>query len=113
MDRLENAAERIGRRIREIRRQKGLTQKQLAEKAGVFDVGELERGRKVKGGTTNPRLETLCRIASALDVEIDVLFGHADVGQEVQRFAELMRDQEVAVKKQAVRLIEVLVADRV
>ena len=112
MDRLEDAAERIGRRIREIRNERSLTQKQLAERAGVFDVGELERGRKVKGGTTNPRLETLCRIANALDVEIDELFGHGVVGQEVRRLAELVRDQETAVKKRAVRLIEVLV-DRV
>lgn len=70
----EQAAERLGQRIRRLRREKGLTQKKLAEKAGVFDVGELERGRKVKDGPVNPRIETLHKIASALDVELEELF---------------------------------------
>ena len=112
MDRLNEDAERIGGRIRELRQLKGLTQKQLAEMAGIFDVGELERGRKVKGGPANSRLETLCRIAHALDVDTDALFGHADVGPEVQQLAGLLRNQEAAVKKQAVKLVEVLVSGR-
>ena len=109
MDGLEEVAGRLGRRIREIRVEKGLTQKQLAEKAEVFDVGELERGRKVRGGWANPRLETLCKISEALDIDLAELF--ADIGPEVLELSELLKDQDTAVKTKAMRLIEVLLAD--
>lgn len=75
MDGFQQVVERVGQHIRNLRRAERLTQKELAEKAGVFDVGELERGRKVKDGPVNPRVETLHRIASALEVDIEELFG--------------------------------------
>lgn len=59
-----------GERIREIRKSMGLTQKQLGNKVGIAEqtIGQYERG------TLNPKIETLVRIAAALDVnpaEID------------------------------------------
>jgi transcriptional regulator with XRE-family HTH domain len=60
----------LGRRIREIRTAKGLTQEKLGSKADVSYkfVGEIERGLQ------NPSFDTLEKIAGALDVELFELF---------------------------------------
>ena len=61
-------------RIREIREDKNLTQKELAEKIGVVghNVGDWERGK------CEPSLNMLVKIASALEVSIDYLLGLED-----------------------------------
>ncbi|WP_160573897.1 helix-turn-helix domain-containing protein [Actinomadura physcomitrii] len=60
----------IGARLRALRRERTLTQEQLAEAAGVSVdlVGKLEQGRRVTA-----RVTTLAKLASALDVEISAL----------------------------------------
>ncbi len=57
---------RIGARLREWRRRRGLTQEQLAERAGLSYkfIGEIERG------TGNPTVDTLGRLAQALHVDL-------------------------------------------
>jgi len=59
----------IGERIRHIRRQKGMTQKQVADACGMADSAI----RKYESGTQVPKIETLCRIAAALDMPITEL----------------------------------------
>ncbi len=60
----------IGRNIKHFRKQKGLTQKQLAEEAGIT----LFTLTKIEGGTTlDPRIETLRRITEVLGVKVDDL----------------------------------------
>lgn len=58
---------RIGRRVKEIRKKRGLTQKQLAEKLGTppSTIATIERGRY------NFKIETLSTVARALGCEID------------------------------------------
>ena len=60
---------RLGERIREARRKKGLTQEVLAELVDVtpFYMGELERGVKT------PSLDVFVRLLEALDVSADTL----------------------------------------
>ncbi len=55
----------VGRRIREIRKEKGLTQEQVGERGGFnySYIGRIERGDK------NVSLLTIEKIAEALDVE--------------------------------------------
>lgn len=55
-----------GKRIKEIRMQKGLTQKQLGDKCGIADANI----RKYENGKQNPKMETLQKIADALGVPI-------------------------------------------
>lgn len=55
-------------RVKELCREKGLTQKMLAEKIGV---AEISLSRSING---NPSLDTLNKIASALGVPIAELF---------------------------------------
>lgn len=72
-------------RLRELRKQKGLTQNQLAE---LIDV---EQGEISKLETTDrkPNMATVERIADALDVEIGDLF--SDRTDEEQFLVEAFR----------------------
>lgn len=62
----------IGDRIREIRLEKGLTQKQVAEKAGMADSAI----RKYESGKQHPKIETLQRISMALGVDLFALINN-------------------------------------
>lgn len=60
----------FGRRIAEVRKQRGITQQQLAEEIGmsVVAIAYIETGKRWA------RLGTLDKIAKALDVQISDLF---------------------------------------
>lgn len=60
----------LGLRIQELRRARGETQESLADRLGMLpsNYARIEQGR------TNPTVETLHRIATALDVEVAALF---------------------------------------
>lgn len=59
----------FGDRLRAARREAGLTQEQLAERAGIdrAAVSEIERGQR------DARLSTLLRIESALGARLDLV----------------------------------------
>ncbi len=60
----------IGEKIRTIRKEKGLTQKELGDKLGKISqqqIGQWETGK------ANPKKETLQKIANALEVDITAL----------------------------------------
>ncbi len=67
---MSTVKEKLGKRIRDLRKKRGYTQARLAEKVGVSDnfIGYVERGAQT------PSLDTLSRIAGALDVTIRDLF---------------------------------------
>ena len=56
-----------GKRIKEIRKANGITQKELSEKLGTSqqNIAQYENGKR------QPKFETLRRIAKALDVGLD------------------------------------------
>lgn len=56
----------IGENIRRIRKERGLTQKELGELCGMNEANV----RKYELGKANPKIETIDRIASALNVPI-------------------------------------------
>lgn len=57
----------LGKRIREVRRNRGYTQAALAEKAGIGEMymGEIERGVKM------PSLNVFIRLLEALEISAD------------------------------------------
>lgn len=60
----------IGENIRRLRKEKGLTQKQLGERCGMKEANV----RKYELNKGNPKIETIKRIASALGVNaIDIM----------------------------------------
>lgn len=60
---------KLGDRLRRIRRESGLSQEQLADRAGI----SIEMVRKTEQGRKYPRLPVLMRIAQALDVPLSEL----------------------------------------
>ena len=78
----------LGQRVRLLRRQRGLTQAQLAERVGVSDnfIGMIERGRG------HPTLETINGVARALEIELHDLFqGQERPGSTEEVVEELNR----------------------
>jgi transcriptional regulator with XRE-family HTH domain len=65
-----NPSERFGDNLLRIRQARKLSQENLADKAGIHrtQISLLEGGRR------QPLLETLVRLAGALDVPVDALF---------------------------------------
>ena len=62
--------QQVGQQIREARKAKGLTQKELGEKLGVSEstVNQYESGKQ------NLTIETLSKISEALDLSFSTLF---------------------------------------
>lgn len=61
----------IGERIKKARLEKGMTQKEVAEKCGINDANI----RKYESGRQNPKLETIDKIAAAIGVNrSDILY---------------------------------------
>lgn len=67
-------ARRLGGRIRRMRKRLGLTQDELAERAGISlqHMGDMERGG------ANPTFSCLVRLAGALDADVEDLFERDD-----------------------------------
>lgn len=61
----------LGRRIKELRRRLGITQEELADRAGMHwsYLSDLERGEQT------PTLDMLNRLAHGLDVTLAEFFG--------------------------------------
>ena len=85
----------LGKRIRALRKVKSLTQEELGEIADLSYkfIGEIERG------VVNPSLDSLIRIANALDVKIGDLFP-----REVDIFPQFS-SQDLHLIKKTLRLL--------
>lgn len=75
-----------GIRIKEIRRNKGLTQKQLGEKCHIAE----STIRRYESGNLNPKIETLQKIAAALGCDLSELMDSEEYK---------LHNIEVAIKK--------------
>ena len=72
----------VGEQIRRLRQEHGLTQAELAERAGLSAnyVARLERGE------LGPSLFVACRLAEALEVAVEVLvYGAVGPGRSTRR----------------------------
>ena len=68
-------------------------------------------GCPADGSVVNPQLETLSRIATALGVTLEELFGHEPSDETTGHIAELLDGQSTRVKHQAARIIRVLIEE--
>ena len=61
---------KFGEFISELRKEKGITQKELAERTGIYqaDISKIERG------LANPSLSTLKRLAEGMGMELQLAF---------------------------------------
>lgn len=81
----EASAKRLGLTLRRLRNETGLSQESLAHLAGITknQLQLIESGRSVGRqsgpGPSNPRLETLSGIASALNMKMSELLAAAEL----------------------------------
>ena len=70
MKTVENVYQELGQRIIAARKQKGLSQEQLAAESKIdrSHMGFIEQGRR------KPTLYTLFKIANVLDISLEALF---------------------------------------
>jgi transcriptional regulator with XRE-family HTH domain len=99
---------RIGERIRRLRKDKNLSQEQLAELSGLHTnyVGQVERGEK------NVTLETLEKVVLGLGISLEELFRY--VGPMAERDAlgeivELLIDRPVNDQQMALSLLKTII----
>lgn len=99
---------KIGSRLRTIRKQRGLTQEKLGELAGVHYsyIGQVERGDKV------PSLKTLHKLARALDTDLnyfleeqETYYAPSDVDKEIGRLVKNRPPAEQQLILEIVKLI--------
>jgi len=89
-----NQKELAGLRIRTLRKSRGLSQEQLAEKTGISSkyLSSIERGLE------NPTFDTFIKLAEALQIELHELFNFFHEGKsprELRAFiAQLIKDSD-------------------
>lgn len=77
--------QKVGNKIKEIRKIRGISQETLGEKAGLSSnyIGQIERGQK------QVTLTTLVQIADALEVDISLFFEESEKKREREELALL------------------------
>lgn len=81
----EETAERLGKTLRRLRNDSGLSQESLAYQAGITKnqlqliEGGRSTGRKEGAGPSNPRMATLSGLAGILGVTVAQLMTEADL----------------------------------
>lgn len=60
----------LGKRVRELRKERGYSQERLAELADIHE----NHVRRIEGGTANPSYLVLVKLANALGVDTTALF---------------------------------------
>lgn len=80
-----------------LRIEKGLSQKQLAEKVNVSQ----QSINKYENHDVEPNLETLCMLADFFGTSVDYLIGHTDIKNKIEPVSEfaLNREEEDFIKK--------------
>jgi transcriptional regulator with XRE-family HTH domain len=94
--------ERVGKSIREKRKEKGLTQEDLAEKADVNPkfLGKVERAE------TNISLLTLAKICDALGISLCELLAFTSMGRDLLRSGELSSEIWKLIKEKDEKTIQ-------
>lgn len=92
-----NEQKLFGKRIKELRKQRNLTQEELSEKLGVFQkqIGNIETG------TTFTTMANLAKLAEVFDVDIKDLFEfdhqkpRAEIVEEINDLMAVSSDEKL------------------
>jgi transcriptional regulator with XRE-family HTH domain len=93
----------IGKRLRELRETKGLSQYVIAERTGILrcNIWRMEKGRFIPG------LETLETLARALEVDLYELFLEDDAEQPASGLGKLsMRGAERCIQFETLKKLD-------
>jgi transcriptional regulator with XRE-family HTH domain len=112
---LSDVPTRLADHIRQLRLETGLTQAELAARAGVTveTVARLERVlRGRSSANSNPSLETLVRLAGALGVEVAELLSEPSRPRPKEdRISMILRTANPATRRRVLRVAEALVRE--
>ena len=101
--------------MKQLRLEAGLTQAELAARAGVTveTVARLERVlRGRSSANSNPSLETLVRLSSALGVEVSELLSEPSRPRpKDDRISMILRTANPATRRRVLRVAEALVRE--
>ena len=89
--------------LKELKKSKGMTTKQLVEATGI---PESTLKRIFAGDTDNPYVDTVRRIARALDSSLDEIFAETKVVVATQTLAEVKENAEVVEAERDLILAE-------
>lgn len=111
----EKTLKYLGARIRDLRKEKGLSQEQLGERAGFHFsyIGGIERAEK------NISLLNLAKIADALEIELHELFSYSkninvprtEKEGEIQEVVDLLLRHDIKEVKKAKSIIKEVFKD--
>lgn len=94
-------------RIKELRQEKGLTQKKLADMLSVADstLGYWEKGRY------EPDTETLQKLADIFGVSVDYLLGRTDIKNKPSAESEELAENEIVIRGRDGRYVRKKLSD--
>lgn len=105
----------LAEQVRQLRVQAGMTQAQLASRAGVTveTVARLERVlRGRSSANANPSLETLARLSGALGVEVaELLAAPKRPRARDDRMYVILRSATPATRRRVLRIAEALIRE--
>jgi len=105
---MQTAKELLGARIKEIRKERQLSQERLAEKVGV----EPKQISRIEGSKSSPSMETLEAIARELQVEMKDLLDYQHLKDEEpieDQALRILRMMDDKTKRLAIRILRTLV----
>ncbi len=82
---MKSGKEKLGVRIKEFRKARGLSQEQLAEMVGI----EQKHVSRLEVGKSYPTIDRLEKIAEALDIPIGRFFDNGDSWIDAQRAGKI------------------------
>ena len=110
--RVDSVLHRFGQRLRELRRELGLTQDEVATRAGLTSKYLSE----VENGHSNPSLLVLHAVAEkGLKMPLAALFTYdtnaKDAQDDSRQLVAIVAGQSRAVRRRALRVLQALVAE--
>lgn len=107
---MDDIVQVVGERIRSFRKERGLSQEELAHQASLHStyIGQLERGEK------NATIESLFKVTNALGITLAELFNNTHSGQkansiEITQIINILEKMPTKDQRRVLALIELLV----
>lgn len=96
----------FGRHVRALRRCRGLTQEQLADRSGL----SADTIRRLEHGCFSPSLATLSKLCSGLDLQLSTLFESYELGErsESRELMDLLACRSARELLLATRVLRIL-----
>ncbi|THJ20151.1 MAG: helix-turn-helix transcriptional regulator [Nitrospira sp. CG24D] len=105
---MKDLLRKLGARIKEERKVRGLTQEQLAEKVEITP----RYLSRLEGGQQSPSIETLTKLAGIFEIELQELFDFHHIGTPKElraRLSKFMNELDEQKLRLAVRLLKAVV----